>query len=268
MTVRRGDTVQRRAQPAPPRASTLARLGVAACLATTRLVAALAIAAAPAALAADPDAPHPHQGIVPAFAGAPPKIELTDEQRATLADGESVLTTLPGDAGGRGVAIQDIHATPDVIWDRIGAFDEYPRMVDNVEECEIYHDDGDDVRVRFEISVVGFEYEYFIRHRFRPEDGYVTWTLDYSRESDLDDSVGYWAVTPHPEKPGWSRLFYGIDMRTRGYMPGFVRDLIAKRGLEDATEWVKREAEAEAAKRSGAGGKHRTTDGDGDAADR
>ena len=218
--------------------------------------------------AADADKPHPHQGIVPAFAGAPPEVELTDAQRATLADGKPVLTTLPGDTGGRGVAIQDIHATPDVIWRRIGTFDEYPRMVDNVEACEIYQREGDDVRVRFAISVLGFDYEYFIQHTFRPQDGYVTWTLDYARESDLDDSVGYWAVMPHPEKPGWSRLFYGIDMRTRGYMPGFVRNMIAKRGLEDATEWVKREAEAEAAKRPGAEGKADGTDGGGDAADR
>jgi hypothetical protein len=195
--------------------------------------------------AADPDQPHPHQGLVPAFAGAPPQIELTPEQLRTLDDGEAVLTTLPGDAGGRGIAIQDIHATPEVIWGRIRDFRAYPRMVDRVDSCEPYFEEGDDVRVRFASTVLGFEYVYFIRHNFRPDEGYVTWTLDYSRESDLDDSVGYWAVIPHPEKPGWSRLFYGIDMRTRGYMPGFVRHFIAKRGLGEATAWVKREAEAE-----------------------
>lgn len=210
------------------------------------LTAASALLAAGDALAADPDKPHPHQGLVPAFTGAPPRIALTPEQLATLADNEAVLTTLPGDAGGRGIAIQDIHATPEVIWSRIGDFRAYPRMVDRVDSCEPYFEEGDDVRVRFASTVLGFEYVYFIRHSFHPEDGYVTWTLDYTRESDLDDSVGYWAVIPHPEKPGWSRLFYGIDMRTRSYMPGFVRRLIAKRGLVDATVWVKREAEAKA----------------------
>lgn len=203
-----------------------------------------AVAAAIPALAADPDSPHPHLGIVPAFAGAPPQLDLTPEQLATLARNDAVLTTLPGDTGGRGIAVQDIHATPEVIWRLIRDFRAYPRRVDRVDSCEPYFEQGEDVRVRFVSSVLGFEYVYFIRHSFHPEEGYVTWTLDYSRESDLDDSVGYWAVIPHPEKPGWSRLFYGIDMRTRSYMPGFVRNLIARRGLIDATAWVKREAES------------------------
>jgi hypothetical protein len=202
--------------------------------------------AAGVAGAASPDRPHPHQGIVPPFEGAPPEIALTPAQEAALARGEAVRTTVPGDAGGRGMAVQDVHAPADVIWGRIGAFADYPRMVDRVEECEVYFSEGDDVRVRFRVNVLGFDYVYYIRHTFRPDDGYVTWTLDYSRESDLDDSVGYWAVTPHPRKPGWSRLFYSIDMRTRAWMPGFVRTLIARRGVSDATEWVKREAEARA----------------------
>lgn len=200
--------------------------------------------AAGVAGAASPDRPHPHHGVVPPFEGAPPQVTLTPAQEAVLARGDAVLTTLPGDAGGRGMAVQDVHAPPEAIWDRIGAFEDYPRMVDRVVECETYYAEGDDVRVRFKVSVLGFDYVYYIRHTFRPEEGYVTWTLDYSRESDLDDSVGYWAVTPHPRKPGWSRLFYSIDMRTRTWMPGFVRALIARRGVSDATEWVKREAEA------------------------
>jgi hypothetical protein len=202
------------------------------------------------ALAADAEKAHPHQGIMDRFPPTPPKPEIDTEQRAALARDESVLLQTEKGAGGRGTAIQDIHATPEVVMARIRDFDAYPRMVDHVSLCEVY-DDTDDglVRVRFIIGVFGIDYEYFIEHTFHPapSDGaserYVTWTLDYSRESDLDDSVGYWYVIPHPEKPGWSRLFYSIDMRTRGWMPGFIRNLIADKGLRDATSWVKRESE-------------------------
>jgi len=194
--------------------------------------------------AADPDKSHPHQGIVEPFDGKPPTIELDTDQRRQLDSGEPVLVTLEGRDGGRGMAIQDISAPPEVIWNRIAAFDEYPRMVDHVEESEVYFAEGDDVRVRMVLRVMTFDYEYYIRHTYRPDQGYVTWTLDYTRESDLDDSVGYWAVIPHPTRPGTSRLFYSIDIRTRGWMPSFVRNLLAERGLKDATGWVKREAEA------------------------
>lgn len=209
-----------------------------------------ALLAASVAGAADPGKPHPHQGIVPAFEGEPPRIDLSEDERRDLDRGKAVITTLPGDAGGRGMAIQDVHAPPEVVWDRIGAFSDYPRMVGEVVECEPYFVEGDDVRVRFKISVYGIPYVYYIRHVFRPEKGYVTWTLDYTRESDLDDSVGYWAVTPHPDEPGWSRVFYAIDMRTRGFMPGFVRRFIARRGVSNATGWVKHESEAMAERQS------------------
>ncbi len=203
--------------------------------------------AAAVAGGADPQKPHPHQGIVPRFEGEPPKVELSDDERGVLARGKSIVTTVPGDAGGRGMAVQDVHAPPEVVWDRIGDYRDYPRMVDEVVECEPYLEDGDDVRVRFEIRVLGIPYVYYVRHVFRPEAGYITWTLDYTRESDLDDSVGYWAVAPHPDRAGWSRVFYSIDMRTRGFMPGFVRGFVTRRGVKSATAWVKRESEALAA---------------------
>jgi len=200
-------------------------------------------------LAADPNRPHPHRGKLEPFVGAPPRLELDAADRARLAKGEPVLKQVESRSGGRGMLVQDIHAAPQTIWNRIGDFRAYPRMVKHVRECEPYFEHGDDVRVRFVISVLGLHYEYYVHHVFHPQRGWVTWTLDYTRESDLDDSVGYWAVKALSEKPGWSRLFYSIDMRTRGWMPGFLRHMIAGEGLRDATRWVKREAEAEQRRR-------------------
>lgn len=212
-----------------------------------------------ASRAADPESPHPHQGLVEPFPATPPSVRLDAAQLAALDKGESVLLQTEGDAGGRGAAIQDIHASTTTVIERIVDYRAYPRMVNHVDLCEPYAESDEEIRVRFILSVLGIGYEYYITHTLHPappdlEAGeprpyYITWTLDYSRESDLDDSVGYWYVIPHPDKPGMSRLFYSIDMRTRGWMPGFIRNMIAARGLRDATSWVKRESEAEAAKR-------------------
>ena len=193
--------------------------------------------------AADPDQAHPHQGIVAPFEGAPPRVTLSAEEESRLTRGEAVLTTLEEKSGGRGTAVRDVNAPPEVVWERIGAFDRYPEMVPRLTESEIYYHDGNDLRVRMVIRVMGLRYEYFIRHDFQPENGYVTWTLDYDRLSDLDESVGYWAVIPHPSQPGQSRVFYSIDMKTRGWMPGFVRRMVARQGLEEATSWVKTASE-------------------------
>ena len=41
------------------------------------------------------------------------------------------------------------------------------------------------------LSLMGVKLEYYITHTHEPSTSTVTWTLDYDRTSDLDDSVGY-----------------------------------------------------------------------------
>lgn len=199
------------------------------------------------ALAADPNQPHEHQGALTPYTGTPPAIELSDKELERLDKGKPVMAPMKDDAmGGRGLAIQDIAASPDVVWSRIVSYDRYPDWVNYVSECEIYEQSGDRIKVRFVLKGLGFRFEYFIDHVYRPEQGYMTWTLDYSRLSDLDDSVGYWFVETHPTKDGWSRLYYSVDLRTKKQFPEFIQDMVTRRGLHEATEWVKRESEAAA----------------------
>jgi hypothetical protein len=194
--------------------------------------------------AADPNQPHAHQGVLP-YVSAPSKPELSADDLAALGRGEAVLKPLKeADGAGRGVATQDIHATPDVIWAKIMTFSKYPDWVENVHECVPYVTNGDDVRVRFVVGAALISIEYFIQHEYHPEKGYLTWRLDYSRLSDLDDTVGYWIVEALPDRPGWSRVYYSVRVKMSGWIPGWVEDMLAKSGLTKATSWVKRESEA------------------------
>jgi hypothetical protein len=196
------------------------------------------------ALAADPNVPHPHRGVVTAYRGAPPAVSFSADDLATLAAGKVVLKQQQVESGGRGVAVMDIAAPPARIWSKIVDYGHYPQMVDRVAECGNYRTSGEHIYTRFVLSVFGTNVEYFVDHTYRPEQGYLTWTLDYNRKSDLDDSVGYWRVTPMTSSPSKSRLEYSVDIRFTGYVPGFVADMISRKGLTDATSWVKRESEA------------------------
>jgi len=196
-----------------------------------------------AAFAADASVPHPHQGVVSAYKGAPPPVVLSAADLTTLSAGKVLLKQQQMESGGRGVAIMNIKATPTKIWSKVVDYAHYPTMVDKVAECGNYRVSGEDTYTRFVLSVYGTEVEYFIKHTYRPDQNYLTWTLDYARKSDLDDSVGYWRVTPITADPPLSRLEYSVDIRFASYVPGFVQDIIAKKGLTDATSWVKRETE-------------------------
>ncbi len=195
----------------------------------------------------DRNVPHDHQGIIAPYEGRPPAKELSAGQRAQLDRGEAVMVqTQEGGAGGRGMAIQDVAATPETVWSRITCYDRYPKWVNLVSECGNYEESGDHIKTRFVLKGLGIRIEYYIDHVYRPDEGFMTWTLDYTRRSDLDDSVGYWFVEAHPSREGWTRLYYSVDVRMKGRVPKFVQDLITRKGLAEATGWVKRESEAKA----------------------
>lgn len=194
--------------------------------------------------AASADEPHSHQGIIKPYKVPPKTFKLTAKEQADLKQGKAVRKTLKGDSGGRGIAVMDVAAPPDVVWARISDYPRYPKMVDNVTRASIYERKGDHIKVHFILKGAGVSIEYFVDHIYRPKAGYMTWTLDYSRSSDLDDSVGFWRVSPHPTRKGHSRIFYSIDLRVGWWVPGFIENMLAKDGLVKSTQWVKREAEA------------------------
>lgn len=196
-----------------------------------------------AALAADANSPHPHQGIVTPYKAAPPALAYSSQDLATLGGGKVVLKQMQVESGGRGIAVMNIQALPAAIWAKITDYADYPKMVEKVSACGNYRVAGNELYTRFVLDVMGMDIEYFIHHTWHPEANYLTWTLDYTRKSDLDDSVGYWRVTPLTTDPPLSRLEYSVDIRVSGFVPGFVQDMIAKKGLTDATSWVKRESE-------------------------
>ena len=201
------------------------------------------------AWAADASKAHPHAGILKPYPSKPDIPTLTAADLARLADGKSVQKQIKkdGESGGRGLAVQDVHASPEQIWNRILSLEKYPEWVSNVTETETYEKQNGHVKARFVLSATVMSVEYFIDHTYYPEANYLTWTLDYSRESDLDDSVGFWYVQPLAEKPGWSRLYYSVDVKLKGWVPGFIENMIAKSGLTKATAWVKLESEKLAA---------------------
>ena len=101
------------------------------------------------------------------------------------------------------------------------------------------------------LGMMGVSLEYFIDHTYSAKNSVLTWTLDYSKLSDLIDSVGYWSAVPHPTKPGFTRLYYSVDAAFPSWVPGFIVNVLTSKALTDATGWVKVESEKEQLKLGG-----------------
>ena len=194
------------------------------------------------AYAADPNKPHPHQGIATKF-GKPTKTQLTAAEVQSIKSGKPILKQVKQANGGRGIAVMDVNASQEKVWGVITNYKNYPTYIPELKSASNYQQTEQHAYTKFILSSMMMTIEYYVKHNLYKDEGYVTWTLDYSRESDLDDSTGCWFMYPSPDNPGHTRVEYTIDVRVSGWVPQFVQDILAERGLRDATKWVKKAAE-------------------------
>lgn len=177
-----------------------------------------------------------------------------------------------GESGGRGLVIQDVDAPTHIVWDRILDFDNYGSMVPKCFESKNYkvieHKPTKannflekEIYTRMKVGFPMLKLEYFVRHfLYIQHHNALTWTLDYTKESDFDDSCGYWYIAPHPDNPeGKTRLYYSVGVSMFDWVPKFVVDFMSSKALTDATAWVKKFSEIEWAKEVAKGGSSRSS---------
>ena len=194
------------------------------------------------ALAADPNTPHPHQGILTPIREKPALISLTPDEEAALTNGDVVQRQSQGDEGGSGVAVQYVFAPIDTVWDTILDYDQYPDRVKNVVSCTVYRQAGNDRYVDMQNSVFGIKFGlYTVNHIYR-DQGYMSWELDYSRNSDIGDMIGYWRLDEIQTSPPITRLEYSTEIRVKG-VPDMLVRYMTRQSLVDGTAWVKRYSE-------------------------
>jgi len=196
------------------------------------------------ALAANPNEPHAHQGILPKYDRKPPKemgfpaIKVPVED---LRQGSPLLRRIQVPGGfTRSVSVQDVHAPESTVWKAINDLPRYPKMVDGVVGCQVYSkskEAGCEVTcATYKLKAAGMSMEYYMKHIFEPKKHSMTFHLDYDRCSDFNDSVGYWFV--EDQKDGWCRVYYSADSNLPSFVPGFMKDAILKKAAKRSTSWV------------------------------
>ena len=206
--------------------------------------------------ASDPNAPHAHTGKQQPFSPGDPNVNLDRKALSILSSGKPFQTTIhvPGSTSGRGLVVQEVHAPPNVVWDRILDFDHYADMVPRTFECKSYHVQRQNptkhdaleeiIFTKFKIGLPLIpKMTFYVKHLYYPALNSLTWTLDYSKKSDFDDSVGYWYVVPHPDRPEWSRVYYSVAVNMYDWVPKAVVKFMSTKALTDATGWVKKFSE-------------------------
>jgi hypothetical protein len=202
---------------------------------------------------------HPHTGKVTPFKAGDPGVKLNGGALKTLSSGKPYSTQIQSASGGRGIVVQDVQAPVDVVWGKILDFNRYDKMVPKTAESQIYKTENlrqgqKHIWVRMKVGFPMLKLQFFVKHLYDPKKHSMTWTLDYSKKSDFDDSAGYWYVVKHPDRPDHTRLFYSVEVSMFPWVPQFVMDFMSKQALTDATGWVKKVSELEYAKQQGGAG--------------
>ena len=197
------------------------------------------------AAAADPNAPHPHQGIIPKFIDPSPAL-ISPEEKETLVSGKPVYQQTRYNDIDRGTAIFDVAASQKTIWEVFTSFQNYPEWIKEISATEIYLSEEQYILVDFTLSVYLVDVQYYIKHDYQPNKGTMTWTLDYNRKSDLNDSAGHWLVYTSPADTAKTRVEYSVALIIGPAIPSFIETILTDKGIKNATKWVTKNAEKSA----------------------
>lgn len=192
--------------------------------------------------AADPSRAHWHTGQLTGFERQrPSKIGFVVDAAAEagLASGSPLLNIETLSKGVvRSSSVLDVRAPPEVVWSLLLDFPTYPKRVHGISSCEVYDKHwtiggAQVIGATYEARVGTFKLQYFLEHVYEPLRSTMTWTLDYSRNSDLVDNVGYWHVESKGD--GCSRVFYATDMVLPPWIPAPVKMAFIKVAMRRAT---------------------------------
>lgn len=194
----------------------------------------------------DPARPHAHQGIFRRYKIGPPNVaglqQSTVKYLPKIESAVIPLRVAPESPKGsmRCTSIQDVRAPASVVWGLLLDYPNYPKFVKGMSKCKPYSrrrtmTGGSVVSAKYTVNVgPSFKLNYYLEHHHEPLQNCMTWHLDYSRRSDLFDSVGYWYV--EPRGPELSRVYYTTDSLLPSWIPTPVRKTFTRIAMQSATK--------------------------------
>ena len=186
--------------------------------------------------------PAPAGDRLPPYTRKPAAMKLTAEDLTELEQDKPVVRSSTGDGGGTGAAVQYVRAPADTVWDVILNYDMYPERVKAVVSADIYRQEGDVLFIDMKSKILGMTNVIYSRNVVRRSEGWMAWTLDYSKESAVQDLIGYWRVEQLRAEPPLTRLDHSTTMQVSG-VPTFVVNYLTKQALLEGTGWVKQVSE-------------------------
>jgi hypothetical protein len=96
-----------------------------------------------------------------------------------------------------------------------------------------------------ELTTKGIRTHYRVRNHRYPAEGTMTFRMLPESGSPLRQATGYWRIEPWQGAPDRTILAYRIDIDTAWYVPAFLKNKAADRGLPTVVKLIAKRAEVE-----------------------
>lgn len=175
--------------------------------------------------------------VANAMPPAPGPIVLSPEEASLVAKGD-VMVRYGGDAR-QTVAVVDVAATPDAVMSAVMDLPARVRDIDSLTAVDIYSTSSSQVKAQWTMSFAMINVNFHIAYDCAMSAGWCVYSLDSTRENDLDSSNGSYQAYPHGSG---TRLVYRTDSLAAG-APEWVRKKLAGSAAKEMLGGMKTRAE-------------------------
>ena len=175
--------------------------------------------------------------VAAAIPPPPSPISLSASESAAVAVGE-VAVRYGGDAR-QTVAVVDIKATPDAVMKAVMDLPARVRDIGSLSAVDVYERSGAQVKAKWTMSVAMVKVEFHIAYDCELQRGWCVYSLDDSRDNDIESSNGSYQAYAHGEG---TRLVYRTDSLAAG-APEWVRKRLADSSAKEMLRGMKARAE-------------------------
>lgn len=151
-------------------------------------------------------------------------------ERAALRRGEVVVAADRGDGGHAVRAALRVAAPPSRVWDVLTAYERWPEFVPRLAGLDILSREGDRVRLRHRVRVLGMDIRYGTVRTLDAREGRIRTWLDPAQENDLDRSRSRWRIVPL-EKGDATLVEVRARVEAGWWIPGFVQRALVSETL-------------------------------------
>ena len=175
--------------------------------------------------------------VAEALPAPPAPIVLTASEEAVVKGG-GVMVRYGGDAR-QTVAVVDIAAPPDAVMKAVMDLPARVRDIGSLSSVDVYQGGTEQVKAKWTMSIAMVNVHFHIAYECAMARGWCVYTLDDTKENDIDSSNGSYQAYAHG---GGSRLVYRTDSLAAG-APEWVRKRLADSSAKEMLGGMKARAE-------------------------